>query len=168
MQKQVNVFGINDKRGRVATTADPYLQAEGLKGPMRCRHCQAVYHNKRWQAAGNDVPQAQAALVTCPACRQAGEGYVQGVLTLRGSYLQEHEAEVRNVLQHAELRCVERNPLERVLRIDRREDALVIETTAEKMAERLGRALHRALRGELQIQWSGGHEVCRVNWERDA
>lgn len=169
MLKKIEVFGINDKRGRVETSTDPYQLPEGLKEPAQCRHCQAVYHNKRWQAtAGADFSPRGVTLVVCPACRKAEEGYVQGVLTLRGDYVWDHETEIRNVLRHAEERCHERNPVERIMRIDRDGDALVVETTAEKLAEQLGRALHKSLRGELQIQWSAGHEVCRVNWARES
>lgn len=168
MQKNVEVFGINDKRGRVETSTDPYRMSEGLKEPARCRICQAVYHNKRWQAASSDMGESEARLVVCPACRKAEEGYVQGVLTLRGDYVLEHEDEIRNVLQNAELHSTERNPMERIMRIDRDGDMLVIETSAERLAEQLGRALHRSLHGELKIQWSADHDVCRVNWQRDA
>jgi hypothetical protein len=61
-----------------------------------------------------------------------------------------------------------KNPLERIMRMEREGDNLVIETTEEKLAEHLGRALNKAHQGELKIDWSDEHSLCRVTWERSA
>lgn len=166
MQKDVGKFGISDKRGRVETSPDPYLPLEGLKEPAYCRDCHAVYRNKRWQLGTPGTSDTGLVETVCPACRKTAEGYAQGVMTLSGDYLWKHEAEILNMLRHAEERVRAKNPLERILRMEREGEALVIETTAEKLVEHLGRALHKAHRGELRVNWGDGHEVCRVNWER--
>ena len=56
--------------------------------------------------------------------------------------------------------------MERIIRMAREQDGLVIETTEEKLAAHLGRVLHRAHSGELKISWAGNPDMCRVNWER--
>jgi NMD protein affecting ribosome stability and mRNA decay len=108
----------------------------------------------------------QVQWVTCPACQKIAEHYPEGILTLRGSYLWNHEQEIRNILDNTIARFATRNPLERVIRMQRIEDALVIETTDNKLVEQLGRSLQKAHSGELQIDWQGTPVICRVQWER--
>jgi hypothetical protein len=60
-----------------------------------------------------------------------------------------------------------KNPLERIISMERTEDELRIETTEEKLAEHLGRALNKAHQGELTVTWSDDHAICRVTWQRE-
>lgn len=163
-------FGISDKRGRAGTSPDPYAGDAALKEPAICRDCHALYRNKRWaidpvayDLAEND---RQTRWVSCPACRKIADGYAEGVVTLSGDYLFEHEEEIRNILKNEETRAITKNPLQRIMRIEQKEGELLIETTEQKLAEHLGRVLHRAHQGELQVNWSPDHAVCRVHWER--
>ncbi len=171
MNKNIGKFGIGGKRKRTPTSEDPYMPAEGHKEPAICESCQALYRNKRWYL---DPAEAKKALndsrvnhVTCPACRKIAEHYPEGVVTLSGSYLWNHEEEIRNILRNEESKAVSKNPLERIMRMEREGDDLVIETTEEKLAEHLGRALHSAHQGELSVDWTEDHNICRVQWRRD-
>ena len=170
MQRNVQKFGISDKRGRTRTSSDPYLPEAGLREPAVCQTCQAVYRQKRWQLdpamAARMSEDTGTQWVTCPACQKVAERYPEGILTLRGSYLWNHEQEIRNILDNAVTRFSSRNPLERIIRMQRSDDVLVIETTDNKLAEQLGRLLQKAHSGELQIDWQGTPVVCRVQWER--
>ncbi len=172
MQKDVEKFGISDKRGRTRTSIDPYLPQGGLKEPALCTSCQALYRNKHWEFD----PQAVAALraggelseVTCPACQKIAERYPEGVVTLSGDYLWDHEAEIRNLLSNEEEKVRGRNPLERIMRMTRDDQSLVIETTDKKLAERLGRAVHKAHQGELRVSRGDDQGASRVYWERSS
>ncbi|MDY0270064.1 BCAM0308 family protein [Trichloromonas sp.] len=170
MTKDSRKFGIGDKRGRSRSSEDPYLAEEGLKDPSLCRICGAVYHNKRWTFDPETYARLEASgeanWVTCPACRKKAEGYAEGVVVLRGDYLWEHEDEIYNLLKNEEARAMDKNPLERIIRMARENGDLVIETTEEKLAEHFGRALHKAHQGDLRVSWSDDHDVCRVFWER--
>ncbi len=172
MQRDVGKFGISDKRGRVKTSSDPYLPGEGLKETSLCRDCHAVYRNKRWsldQEVYDSLKDEGSSLWTsCPACQKRAEKYPEGVVTLRGDYLWEHEEEIRNILRNEEKKAMAKNPLERIIRMDREGDALVIETTEEKLAEHFGRALHKSHQGDLNVSWTQEHSRCRVTWERNA
>jgi NMD protein affecting ribosome stability and mRNA decay len=170
MQRDVRKFGISDKRGRVKTSADPYIPEEGPPELSLCESCHALYHNKRWYL---DVEAFEAAKAggdfhwaTCPACQKIAERYPEGVVTLRGDYVWDHEEEIRNILKHEEERAMAKNPLQRIIRMEREGDDLVIETTEEKLAEHLGRALHKSHQGDLKVSWTEEHSVCRVTWER--
>ncbi len=170
MQRNVEKFGISDKRGRKRTSDDPYLPEGGLKEPAACQGCQAFYRQKRWHldpeeaAKLRDDPGVQ--WVTCPACQKTAEHYPEGIVTLRGDYLWRHENEIRNILANEAERVLAKNPIARIMRMATEGESLVIETTEQKLAEHLGRSLNRAHHGELQINWSGPPRICRVNWER--
>jgi NMD protein affecting ribosome stability and mRNA decay len=170
MQRNVDKFGFSDKRGRTRTSTDPYLPEAGLKEPAVCQSCQAIYQQKRWQLdpllATKLADDPATHWVTCPACQKIAEHYPEGILTLRGSYLWNHEQEIHNILINAANRFTARNPLERIIRMQRTAEALIIETTANKLAEQLGRSLQKAHSGELQIDWQGAPVICRVQWER--
>jgi NMD protein affecting ribosome stability and mRNA decay len=170
-RKDTEKFGISDKRGRVKTSSDPYISEEGLKEPALCESCRGVYRNKRWsrdvEAYTELSKSADVHRVTCPACLKIAEGYPEGIVTLYGDYLWEHEEEIRNLLHNEEEKTTAKNPLARIIRITREGEALRIEATEEKLAEHLGRTLHKAHQGDLAISWDSDHDLCRVTWKRD-
>ncbi len=170
MQKNVEKFGINDKRGRPSTSLDPFASDKALKEPALCKGCQSYLHHKRWLNNPETYQQLKSDprvhWVTCPACRKIAEGYPEGIVTLRGSYLWKHEDEIRRLLKNVETESFDRNPQERIIRQSQKEEQIIIETTEQSLAEHLGRVLHRAHQGELNIHWAEGADICRVNWER--
>ncbi len=170
MQSNVEKFGISDKRGRKRTSDDPYLSEAGLKEPAICQSCQALYRHKRWQLNPATAAELQndpgTTWTTCPACLKAAEHYPEGIVTLRGDYLWNHEEEIRNILQKEAGRIMVKNPIARIIRMETEGDAMVIETTEQKLAEHLGRVLQRSHRGQFHLDWSGSPRVCRVFWER--
>ena len=170
MQRHVEKFGISGKRGRASTRPDPYLAEAGIKEPAVCQACQAVYRNKSWHLdpllAGKLAGDSAVHWVTCPGCQKVAGQYAEGIVTLRGSYLWNHEAEIRHILDNTMARFTSRNPREQVIRMQQSADAMIIETTDSKLAEHLGRSLQRAHSGELQIDWQGSPVFCRVQWER--
>ena len=170
MQKDVRKFGTSDKRGRRSTSADPFLAHGGTQESSLCPDCNAVYHQKRWSTDADIFRQLKAHAaphrVTCPACQKIATNYPEGILTLSGDYLWKHEAEIHQILKNAEDRAFAKNPQERIIRMSKGDGGLTIETTEEKLAEHLGRVLHRSHRGELKISWTGSPDICRVSWER--
>ncbi len=143
---------------------------EGLPEPAVCTVCHAIYRNKRWYMKEKEYVEVRqdetVNEVVCPACRKMEELYPEGVVTLRGDYLWQHEEEILNIIRNTENTAMAKNPLERIMRIQPEGDAMVIETTEEKLAEHIGRALNKAHQGHLDIDWSDDHSLCRVTWER--
>ena len=170
MQKNVEKFGISDKRGRPSTSLDPFVSDKGLKEPALCKNCRLYLHHKRWVNDPETYQQLKSDpnvhWTTCPACRKIAEGYPEGIVTLRGSYLWKHEDEILRLLKNLETEAFDRNPQERIIRQTQEDEQLVIETTEQSLAEHLGRVLHRSHQGELSIHWAEGADICRVNWER--
>jgi len=165
-------FGISDKRGREPTRNDPYIPEEGRKEVALCESCLAVYQNKRWYLDAETFESTRKAgnyySITCPACQKIAQKYPEGIVTLKGDYFWNHEDEIRNIIRNEEEKARQKNPLERIMRMDQEDDCLIVETTEEKLAEHLGRALHKAHQGNLKVSWTSDHAICRVTWERSA
>ena len=170
MNRDVGKFGISDKRGRAQTSNDPYANREHYGDGDFCAVCHAQYRNKRWylDEEAFDKAKRQGAVkdVKCPACLKIEDGYYEGVFVLSGDYLWQHEEEICRLLKHEEAKARVKNPLERMLVMEKRDNQLVIETTEEKLAEHLGRAMQKAHQGELQVQRGEDNSICRVHWER--
>jgi len=59
------------------------------------------------------------------------------------------------------------NPLARIMAWESAEDELVISTTTEHLAQRLGHALEKAFDGLVRYDFSHENKLARVYWERD-
>jgi len=165
MTQDTRKFGISDKRGRARTSDNPYA-TNNLREPAFCTECHAVYQDKHWALVTPENQPADAEAIICPACQKIAEGYAQGVVTLQGDYLWSHEKEILNMLHNEEQKARSKNPLERIMRMTSEDERMVIETTEQKLAEHLGRALHKAHQGNLVISRPKDHLTCRVTWER--
>lgn len=156
-------------RGRNWRNEDPYVQ-DRLEEPAVCTSCHAIYRNKRWYLKEKEYVEIRdgetAHAVLCSACQKAEDQYPEGVVTLRGDYLWRHQEEILNILRNTENSAMAKNPLERIMSIKPEGEVLIVETTEEKLAEHIGRALHRAHQGRLNVDWSDNHSLCRVTWER--
>ena len=170
MQKNVEKFGISDKHGRTPTSLNPYDMDKDLKEPAMCQNCHVIYRHKHWHFDPQEFERMQndpeVLWVTCPACAKIAEHYPEGIVTLRGDYLWQHEHEIRNLLENEAGKVLNKNPLSRIIQINVHDEELVIETTERKLAEHLGRVLNRAHHGELKFSWSRSPRICRVTWQR--
>jgi NMD protein affecting ribosome stability and mRNA decay len=168
-------------RRNIHDNDDPYQPAGSLEDGTICADCGAVHRGGRWtldeelrrklekQRAREQALQAHPTnhSTLCPGCRKAHDHSPGGVVTLRGDYLSQHRDDILNLIRNEEKKAVGINPTERIIQIDDRGDHLVIETTNEKLAQRLGRAIHRACHGEIQYKWSEDNKLARIEWERD-
>lgn len=158
------------KFGKVGRTDDPYQPAEGQEASV-CTACQAVYREKRWffdeklykKLAGTD----KAREVICPTCRKIKDRYAEGVLTLSGGFLEERQDEILTLLKNEAARVAARSVADRIISMtEEGKDKLVVETTTEKLAQHLGRAVYRAYKGDLDFRWSEMNKFVRVYWRR--
>lgn len=152
---------------------DPYLppKGKGMKEPLQCRGCGLIYWNKRWyqqneakKLYGDRNIQGET---RCPACRKKADNVPMGLVTLEGSFLRDHKDEIFNLIRNEEKKVMYHNPLERIVSVSRTQDGIEITTTSERLARRLGKAVHRAYSGQLHYSFSNGVKLARVHWWRD-
>ena len=54
------------------------------------------------------------------------------------------------------------------MRMEEADGGWKIETTTEKLAQRLGRAVHKARGGKVEYKWGHKNKFVRVWWEKSA
>ena len=157
----------------VPTERDVYLFRRSPKGILTCRGCGAIYYLRRWTlqppaevrslvATGKGV-----GLTFCPACQKMRDHFWLGVVEISGTSAKENREVVR-LIKNEEARAREKNPLERIMRIAGENGGLRVETTTEKLAQRLGRSLGKAMGGKVTYKWSHRNKFARVLWEKSS
>ncbi len=148
---------------------DPYAMLKAPKGPAICRKCKAVYADKRWDfdeaAARKLAASPRTQKLVCPACQKIRDDYPEGIVTLQWSDLRSHEAEIRGLIANVEARAMSGNPLERVMKVVRRRKDLEVQTTNDRLAQRIGRELVRAYKGKVAYNWAHRDMMVRVAWQ---
>jgi len=160
-------------RNNLRNENDPYLlpKGMGMKEPLRCKDCGLIYWNKRWyqeeeakRLYGEKKIQGE---IKCPACRKRADNVPMGLVTLEGSFLRDHSDEIFNLIRNEEKKVMHHNPLDRIVHVKKTKKGIEITTTTERLAQRLGKAVHRAYSGEIHYSFSDGVKFARVQWSRD-
>jgi NMD protein affecting ribosome stability and mRNA decay len=153
-----------------ARSPSPYLPKKGAKELAVCDRCHLIYQNKRWYL---DEAEATRLLSdprthrgTCPVCRRMEDNLPAGTVTLAGTYFHQHEGEILDLIKNTEARIRTKNPLGRIMEIAQEGDHLTVSTTDDKLAQKVGREVYRAHKGELHFKWSQNQEMVRVSWQR--
>lgn len=142
--------------------------------PAVCELCGAVYSNRRWTLAGADHGAHEprhwrpARFTTCPACKQEQSGVPCGYVIVEGAFVGPHRDEIERLLRNEEKRTAEDNPTARIMSLKENGAArLVLSTTTEHLAQRLGHALEKAYAGSVKYDFSHENKLTRVTWHRD-
>ena len=160
-----------EEKGQMAQrSTDVYRQKLSPKETAICSKCGTLYRNKRWLLDEAELSKLRGdtavTTVVCPACQRMEDGNPAGVVTFSGGYLLEHEDDILNTIKRTEARSRAKNPLGRIMEINQEENVLTISTTEDKLAQKLGREVYRAHKGELHYSWSHDLHFVRVNWRR--
>ncbi len=152
-------------------TSDPYLPRGASQKISVCEACHSVYKSKRWYADPGLYDAvlriSGTAATVCPACLKIRDNFPGGIVTLKGDYVLAHKQDIMNLVKNEEERARGFNPLERVMSVkENGYGSLIIATTNEKLAQRLGRAIKKAFHGEVAYRWSHDNKLVRVEWER--
>jgi hypothetical protein len=155
------------------SSADPYLPKGASKRITVCDGCHTVYKKKRWYADPHLYNEAvkirDTAVAVCPACLKIRDNFPGGIVTLKGDYVLPHKQELLNLIKNEEARARGVNPLERVMSVkETGYGSMVISTTNEKLAQRIGREIRKAFHGKVTYQWSHDNKLARVDWARAA
>ena len=148
---------------RTPQRTDATRQPRKLSGPTCCPGCGAIFRRGRWRWEA--VPAAaQAAL--CPACRRIRDRLPGGRVVLSGDYLAAHRDEILGRVRNCEAAENRTHPLQRIMAIAAAGTGLRIATTDAHLARRIGDALYRAYKGELEYRYNKADNLLRVAWRR--
>jgi len=152
------------------TNQDPYAMKLAPSGEAICPRCKAVFKDKRWFLDEelyeelkniNTVPR-----ILCPGCKKVLDKYPMGYLYISGEFWQTHKDDIIRLINNEYEKARGLNPLHQIIDMYEEDGVTVIETTTENLAQRLGRALHKAFKGELEFRWSKRNKLVRVYWSR--
>jgi hypothetical protein len=140
--------------------------------PAICPGCGSIYCQQRWvpaaQAPALQIdPAAPFTVRICPACHRDRAGMPHGYVHLVGPFLTSHRAEIEKLLHDEVERAREDNPLHHILGWD--DDGtggLLIATSTEHLAQRLGHAVNKAYDGEVHYRFSHENKFAHVWWQR--
>lgn len=165
MRAGAKKYNTNYKK-KIDVHHDTFLPRQSPKEIIQCTGCGAFYHRRHWSLttpAGFTSP-VHLHPVYCPACRKIKAHSVSGELHLVGLGNTDR-GEVLRLLRNEEGKAREKNPLERIIRLEKTVDDWKVETTTEKLAQRLGRSLYKARGGKIAYKWSHNNKFVRVVWE---
>ena len=143
--------------------------------PIVCAGCGAVYVRKHWSHSNVARLRARKAgepvrVKICGACRRRRSGVPHGFVHVDGEFVRLHRDEIVRLLKNEAARAAEDNPLAQI--IDWHEnghaDDVLVTTTTEHLAIRLGRALEKAFDGRVLYGFSHENKLAHVWWHRDA
>lgn len=151
-------------RGQWDHILDPYKRVEKLHEPTVCPQCGAVYDRGRWHWAPRPVDAHEE---LCQACHRINDKYPAGVVTLTGSIVQQHTADIVGLAHHQEQAEKKEHPLNRIMSIEETANNVVINTTDIHLPMRIGKAIKGAFHGELADHFDEHGYFVRVNWHRE-
>jgi len=149
---------------------DPYAPRFDPGETAICTECHALYERRHWffdeEAYFHASMQPDVRTVLCPACQKIRDRYAEGQVTLRsGAFLNTHKDDILRLIRNEEARAKGINPLERIIAITETDDGMVITTTNEKLAQRIGRMLKSTYQGQTTYRWSEP-KMLAVAWQR--
>jgi hypothetical protein len=142
--------------------------------PAICKECHAIYENHHWSFADKTKKKhahkewQPKQYTLCSACQKKREGLPCGFVYLDGAFYIAHQTEIENLLHNEAKKALAKNPLAKIMDWERTgNEKLTITTTTEHLAQRLGHALGKAFRGNVEYDFSHENKLTRVRWHRD-
>ena len=160
---------------RVDHEAGAHRTQRAAAEPAVCADCGNVYADRRWSKPDAEAAQTEkharfraAQTVVCPACEAIRHSLPSGYVHLSGDFLHTHRDEIERLLSNEAERAEEDNPLARIMGWeDEGNGKLVVKTTTEHLAQRLGHALEKAFKGAVRYDFSHENKLAHVWWQRD-
>ncbi len=142
---------------------DAYRAREKLAEGTCCPDCGAVFADGRWQ--WSRAPKTTAS-ERCPACQRIHDHFPAGYVSLTGTYINDHRAEIFRIVHNLESNEKTEHPSQRVMNIVEDGGSVEITTTDIHLARAIGDALRHAHGGNLEIRYGPDDNVVRVAWNR--
>jgi len=147
-----------------AKSSDVYQDKIKLNEPTLCKSCGAIFIGGRWTWKKLE---GSLKIAICPACRRIADNYPAGYIEIKGSFFKEHQEDLLNLVQNVGAREKMERALERIIKILKRPNGVVVTTTGIHIARRIGEALHRSYKGKFSYTYLDADKGIRVKWERD-
>lgn len=144
---------------------DPYRARGKPAEPTVCRQCMAVFQGGRWCWIDEALTDAHWGL--CPACHRIKDKYPAGELTLSGDFLAAHGQEIIRLARNVEALERHERPLQRIMDVTEHGGSIVITTTDIHLPRRIGHAIVKAYKGELDTHYDDAGYFVRLTWRRD-
>jgi NMD protein affecting ribosome stability and mRNA decay len=149
---------------------DPYAPKIDPGEVAVCTTCHAIFHRRHWffdpEVYFHESQQPETQKIECPACHKIRDRFAEGRVTLQpSSFLTAHREEILHLIYNEEERAKGINPLERIVEMIESDDGMVITTTNEKLAQRIGRTLKSTFQGQTTYHWSDP-KFLSVVWHR--
>lgn len=127
----------------------------GKKGVMVCKTCGSYYYKKSWHhdAKGYMAQREEKTIpmkfVFCPACAMIRHGLYEGRVTIE-HVPERFRSELEHLIKAYCTRAFERDPLDRLIGVQRKGDTTVVTVTenqlAAKLAKKIGDVFHNHTR----------------------
>jgi len=151
---------------RIKSEIHRALQAQ--PGHCYCTKCGAIGFQKHWYMDAEQEyflrQDKNAHAVLCPGCTRVEQEQFEGEVIITNSRFATLMGEVIAMIKHTEGRCWHHNPTARIADVTEEKEILHIRTTTMLLAERIGKELKRAFKGNLEIKRSPGELYVRVYW----
>jgi len=141
---------------------DAYPHSSKLAEPNVCPVCSAVFKGGHWQWV--DSWSLESHQEICQACRRIRDNDPAGFVTMSGDFMESHKQEVINLARNEEAAECSRHPLNRIMSIEDHGNLMIVATTDIHLPKRIGSALHRAYKGEMDLHYDKQGCFVRVNW----
>jgi hypothetical protein len=153
------------KRLDTDTDRNTFLPKRAPQEIVHCSGCGAFYHRRHWtlMAPPGFTNPVHTHAVYCPACVQVRQRLASGEFHLL-NVAPADRGEMLRIMRNEEGRAREKNPLERIMSLQATGADWKIDTTTEKLAQRLGRAIAKARGGKVAYKWSHNNKFVRVEW----
>lgn len=146
-------------------------QPNGAAGPAVCVRCHAIRHHKHWhldeKTATALIAQGDVEQMVCPGCVKVEREEYDGMVVLKGAFVQAHQDELVGLIRNTESHIREHNPIARVAMVKMADDRMEVLTISPFLAERIGKEVRKAYDGMLEIQHPERKEFIRVTWIRE-
>lgn len=141
-------------------------------GYLVCGRCGAIGFEKQWYIDPVEAEflksQVEAQMVLCPGCTRVEQETVEGEVVLQSSLLSTDRPALMSLIKHIEWQCWYADPSARIASIIERDGILELRTTTRSLATSIGEALHKTLKGDLEITPIAHHRFIRVRWSENS
>ncbi len=144
---------------------DPYAVRRKPREPAVCPGCGAVFSEGRWHWTETVPEGAHKSL--CAACQRIRDRVPAGYLTLKGGFVKTHRDEILHLIHNREDLEKKEHPMNRIMNIEETGDGMVITFTDTHLPRGVGKALHDAFEGELEVRYPEEGNIVRVTWVRE-